>query len=295
MPLSSGARLGPYEIQSAIGAGGMGEVYKARDTRLGRTVAIKVLPAGLSADPARHARFEREARAIAALSHPHICTLYDVGDYEGGMFLVMELLDGETLAARLRMGALPVDQVLTIAAQIADGLAAAHRQGVIHRDLKPGNVILTKSGAKILDFGLAKLNAATGPEPAAQSSLQTQDPVTGAGLLLGTVPYMSPEQLQGKDVDARSDVFSFGALLYEMLAGRRAFDADSHAGIVAAILEREPPSLSSVQPVTPPGLDRLVRKCLAKDPEARWQAASDVADELRWLSEGSGWGWGSGS
>ena len=210
------------------------------------------------------------------------------------MFLVMELLDGETLAARLRKGALPVDQVLTIAAQIADGLAAAHRQGVIHRDLKPGNVILTKSGAKILDFGLAKLNAAAGPEPAARSSLQTQDLVTGAGMLLGTVPYMSPEQLHGKDVDARSDLFSFGALLYEMLAGRRAFDGDSHAGIVAAILEREPPSLSSIQPVTPPGLDRLVRKCLAKDPEARWQAASDVADELRWLTEGSGSGSGSG-
>jgi Tol biopolymer transport system component len=285
-----GTKLGPYQVEAKLGEGGMGEVYKARDTRLDRSVAIKVLPAGLSADPDRRARFEREARAIAALSHPHICTLHDIGNYEGGMFLVMELLDGETLAARLRKGPLPVDQVLTVAAQIADGLAAAHRQGVIHRDLKPGNVLLTRSGAKLLDFGLAKLNAAAGPTPAAPSSLQTQEIATGAGMLLGTLPYMSPEQLHGKDVDARSDLFSFGALLYEMLAGRRAFEGDSHAGIVAAILEREPPSLSSLQPVTPAGLDRLVRKCLAKDPAGRWQSASDVADELRWLIEGSGSG-----
>ena len=297
MTLTAGTRLGPYEILSPIGAGGMGEVYKARDTRLDRTVAIKILPPGVAADHERRARFEREAKTVAALSHPHICPLFDIGDHGGAMFLVMEHLAGETLAERLRKGPLPLDQALAIATQIAEGLAAAHRQGVIHRDLKPGNVMLTKAGAgstgspqaKLLDFGLAKLRAAGAPLAASVTmSVPTQEPATSAGTILGTVPYMAPEQLEGKDADARSDIFSFGAVLYEMLTGKRAFEGGSHASLIAAILEHDPTPLSSVLPVTPPALDRLVRKCLQKDPDRRWQTASDVADELRWLASESG-------
>jgi len=285
--LTSGTRLGPYEIQAVIGAGGMGEVYTARDTRLDRTVAIKVLPADLSADPDRRARFEREAKTIAGLNHPHICTLHDVGDHGGSMFLVMEHIAGETLAARLRRGPLPLEQAVTVATEIADALSAAHHQGVIHRDLKPANVMLTKAGAKLLDFGLAKLKAPRGAAigSLAASTAATQELATSAGTLLGTVPYMAPEQLEGKEADARSDVFAFGALLYEMLAGRRAFEGESQASIISAIMSAQPPPPSSIQPVTPRALDRLVRKCLAKNADARWQAASDVADELRWVRE----------
>ncbi len=282
-----GTMLGPYRVLEKLGEGGMGEVYKARDTRLDRTVAIKVLPPAVAADPERRGRFEREAKTIAALNHPHICTLYDVGDHDGSMFLVMEHVVGETLAARLRRGPLPVEQALVIATDIADGLAAAHRSGIIHRDLKPGNVMLTKSGAKLLDFGLAKLKApgAALVTSVTMSALPTQEPPTAAGTLLGTVPYMAPEQLEGKEADARSDIFSFGAVLYEMLAGKRAFDGQSQVSVMAAILEHDPPPLSSMQPVTPAALDHLVRRCLAKAPDDRPDTAHDVADDLRWLRE----------
>ena len=297
MPLASGARLGPYEIQSAIGAGGMGEVYKARDTRLDRSVAIKVLPAHVSADPDRRARFEREAKTISQLSHPHICTLYDVGEAvvdegdgsssdAGGSsrpavvsYLVMEHLTGETLAARLQKGPLALEQALTVATEIADALAAAHRQGVVHRDLKPGNVMLTKSGAKLLDFGLAKLKG-HGEQPAAAhlASVPTQStPLTAEGMIVGTLQYMAPEQLEGKPADARTDLWALGAILYEMVTGKRAFEGTSSASLIGSIMNAEPVSLTRLQPVTPLGVDRLVRRCLAKDPAERWQSALDVA------------------
>ena len=293
MPLSSGARLGPYQIEAAIGAGGMGEVYKARDTRLDRTVAIKVLPAELSSDPERRARFEREAKTIAGLTHPHICTLYDVGEHDGTTFLVMEHLAGQTLADRLLKGPLPFAQALDIAAQIADALDAAHKHGIIHRDLKPGNVMLTTGGAgrsglttaKLLDFGLAKL-AAHGERPALVSethAVTEAAPVTARGTILGTLQYMAPEQLEGKEADARTDLWALGGILYEMVAGRRAFEGDSQVSLIANIMNAEPPALASTQPLTPPALDRVVRKCLSKHPDDRWDTAHDVADELRWI------------
>src|SRR5512136_2058286 len=271
MPLSSGARLGPYEIQGAIGAGGMGEVYKARDTRLDRTVAIKVLPAHVSPDPERRARFEREAKTIAGLTHSHICTLYDVGESEGSTFLVMEHLTGETLAQRLEKGPLPLEQALTVATEIADALSAAHRQGVIHRDLKPGNVTLTKAGTKLVDFGLAKLKG-HGEQPAAAhlASAPTQStPLTGEGMIVGTLQYMAPEQLEGKPADARTDLWAFGAILYEMLTGKRAFESTSAASLIANIMNAEPPALATLQPLVPPALDHLVRQCLEKLPDDR--------------------------
>ena len=292
MRLSPGARLGPYEVTSAIGAGGMGEVYKARDTRLDRTVAIKILPAEIGADPERRARFSREAKIIAGLSHPHICTLHDVGEHEGTTFLVMEHLTGETLADRLQKGPLPLDQALGVATEVADALAAAHRQGVIHRDLKPGNVMLTKAGAKLLDFGLAKL-AGHGEQPAAASlaSAPTRTaPLTSEGSIVGTLQYMAPEQVEGKPADARTDLWALGAILYEMLTGQRAFEGGSAASLIANIMSAQPPTLVTLQPVTPPALDRLVRQCLAKSPEDRPDTAHDVANDLRWLREGSGVG-----
>jgi serine/threonine protein kinase/Tol biopolymer transport system component len=283
--LSAGSRLGPYEILSAIGAGGMGEVYRARDTRLDRTVAVKVLPRQFAEDAEMRQRFEREARAISALTHPHICALHDVGSQEGVEYLVMEYLDGETLAQRLVRGPLAPDQVLRYGAEIADALAAAHRTGIVHRDLKPGNVMLTKTGLKLLDFGLAKPQEAT---PSQQSALPTQArPLTERGTVLGTFQYMSPEQLEGKDADARSDIFALGALLYEMATGRVAFAGASQASIISSILTAQPPPISSVVPVSPVALDRLVRICLAKDPEDRWQSAGDVARQLRGIGEGS--------
>jgi eukaryotic-like serine/threonine-protein kinase len=304
MTLSPGTRLGPYEIQSAIGEGGMGEVYKARDTRLDRSVAIKVLPPHVSSDPDRRARFEREAKAIAGLNHPHICTLHDVGEHPSTasgqpmLYLVMEHLQGETLAQRLAKGPLPPDQALRVATEIADALAAAHRQGVTHRDLKPGNVMLTPVGgvrhgspqAKLLDFGLAKLTGHGELPAAAQlASAPTQaTPLTAEGAIVGTLQYMAPEQVEGRQADARTDLWALGAILYEMLTGKRPFEGTSPASLIGAILEREPPALTTLQPLTPPGLDRLVRRCLAKDPDARWQSATDLADELRWSSTGSG-------
>src|SRR5262247_187601 len=286
MSLGPGTRLGPYEIQSAIGAGGMGEVYKARDTRLDRTVAIKVLPSHVSDDPALRERFEREARTIAALNHPHICTLHDVGHQDGIDFLVLEHLEGQTLADRLAKGALPIDQALQLAIQIADALDKAHRVGIVHRDLKPSNIMLTKSGAKLLDFGLAKVT----PTAIAASGLSMAptgvSPVTMQGTILGTLQYMAPEQIEGQEADARTDIFAFGTVLYEMLTGRKAFEGKTQASLIASILEREPPALTPIQPLTPKALDRLVRKCLAKDPDDRWQSTSDLHDELRWIAEG---------
>jgi len=287
--LSAGARLGPYEIVAPIGAGGMGEVYRARDTRLERTVAIKVLPDHLSSPEARQ-RFEREAKTISQLSHPHICALYDVGHEAGVEYLVMEFLDGETLADRLGRGALPVEQALRFGIEMAEALDRAHRAGIVHRDLKPGNVMLTKSGVKLLDFGLAKLAALPSGVMSGLSMLPTTPKasnLTAAGTILGTFQYMAPEQLEGKEADARTDVFAFGAVLYEMVTGRKAFSGGSQASLIASILERQPEPLSAVQPSAPAALDRIVRKCLAKDPEERWQSASDLASELKWSGETS--------
>jgi serine/threonine protein kinase len=282
--LGAGQRLGPYEIESAIGAGGMGEVYKARDTRLDRTVAIKVLPAGCGADPARRARFEREAKAIAGLNHPHICALHDVGAHGGSLFLVMEHLTGETLAERLARGRLPLNDALSIGAEIADALAAAHRQGVIHRDVKPANVMLTKSGAKLLDFGLAKLRGHGEQAVASQIGSAAAATLTSEGTIVGTLQYMAPEQLEGKPSDARTDIRALGAVLYEMVTGTRAFDGESRASVVAAIMS-EPPSVLTRRPKTPPALDRVIARCLARDPDQRWDSAHDVADELRWIRD----------
>src|SRR5450759_581759 len=278
MTIPAGSRLGPYEVVSPLGAGGMGEVYKARDTRLERTVAIKVLPSHLSASPEVRQRFEREAKTISQLSHPHICALYDVGNQDGVEYLVMEYLEGETLADRLAKGALPLEQTLRYGAEIADALDKAHRQGIVHRDLKPGNVMLTKSGVKLLDFGLAK---AITPEtlPSEMTSSPTvagRAALTQEGTILGTFPYMAPEQLEGKETDGRTDIFAFGATLYEMATGRRAFSGSNQASLVSAILRDEPAPISSIQSMTPHALDRLVRKCLAKDPEDRWQNAADL-------------------
>ncbi|HEY6051349.1 MAG TPA: protein kinase [Thermoanaerobaculia bacterium] len=286
MSLSSGSRLGPYQIVEAIGAGGMGEVYKALDTRLERTVAIKVVPDHLSKDEDVRQRFEREAKTISSLSHPHICALYDVGSQDGVEFLVMEFLEGETLTDRLSKGPLPVEQLLRYAIEIADALEKAHRQGIIHRDLKPANVMLTKFGVKLLDFGLAKAVAAVTPN-SSMTALPTVAPnLTQAGTILGTFQYMSPEQLEGKEADARSDIFALGSVLYEMATGRKAFEGKSQASLIGSILRDEPAPISVVQPMTPPALDRVVKTCLAKDPEDRWQTARDVLLQLKWIQEG---------
>jgi predicted Ser/Thr protein kinase len=284
VPITSGTRLGPYEIASVIGTGGMGEVYRARDTRLDRTVAIKVLPSHLSSNPQSRERFEREAKAISSLSHPHICPIYDVGHQDGVDFLVMEYLEGETLAHRLRKGALAPEQVLQYAIQITDALDTAHRHGVIHRDVKPGNIMLTKTGAKLLDFGLAKVRAAEVVAGMTQLPTETT-PLTAEGTILGTMQYMAPEQLEGKEADARTDLFALGSMIYEMATGRRAFEGKSRASLIAAILERDPPLVSTLQPLTTPALDHVVRTCLAKDPDSRWQTAHDVLVELKWIAE----------
>jgi eukaryotic-like serine/threonine-protein kinase len=284
MSLQPSTRLGPYEIISSIGAGGMGEVYRARDTRLDRTVAIKVLLEHLSSNPERRERLELEAKAISSLSHPHICSLFDVGHQEGIDFLVMEYLEGETLAHRLKKGPLPPEQVLRYAIQIIDALDTAHRHGVIHRDLKPGNIMLTKTGAKLLDFGLAKMRAAEAAVGMTQLPTETT-PLTREGTILGTLQYMAPEQLEGKEADQRTDIFAFGAVLYEMATGRKAFEGKSQASVIAAILEREPPPISTVQAMTPLALDHVIRACLIKEPEARWQNAHDVLLQLKRVAE----------
>jgi len=288
MTLAAGSKLGPYAIAAPIGAGGMGEVYRARDTRLNRTVAIKVLPVHLADRPELRERLEREARAVASLNHPHICTLHDVGREGGTDYLVMEYLEGETLAARLAKGPLPVEQVLQYAIEISDALDKAHRKGVTHRDLKPGNIMLTKSGTKLLDFGLAKLQQEMTPAAGAQlSQLPTMNaPLTAQGTIVGTLQYMAPEQLEGKESDARTDIFAFGTVAYEMATGKRAFDGQSQATVISAIMTSQPAPISSLQPMTPPALDRVVKRCLEKEPDERCQSAKDLTDELKWIAEG---------
>jgi len=281
--LASGSKLGPYEIVAPLGAGGMGEVYRARDTRLDRTVAIKVLPDHLSSQESRK-RFEREAKTISQLSHPHICALYDVGHEADVEFLVMEYLEGETLAARLARGPLPIEETLRDGIEITDALDRAHRQGIVHRDLKPGNIMLTKSGVKLLDFGLAKAIAPVAPR-SSLTSLPTQAALTQEGAILGTFQYMAPEQLEGKEADARTDIFALGCVLHEMATGQPAFSGTTQASLIGAILHVEPPPVSSAAPLAPPLFDRVVRKCLAKNPDDRWQSASDVGGLLGWVSE----------
>jgi eukaryotic-like serine/threonine-protein kinase len=287
MALTSGMMLGPYEVQSPLGAGGMGEVYRARDTRLDRTVAIKILPPHLSSNPEALQRFDREARAISSLSHPNVCHLYDVGSHEGTSYLVMEYLEGETLADRLGKGPLPLDQVLKRGIEICEGLEKAHRSGVIHRDLKPGNIMLTKSGAKLMDFGLAKPAVPENPPSSGltQTLATPQHPLTMAGMVVGTFQYMSPEQLEGKEADARSDIFALGAVLYEMATGKRAFGGKTASSTIAAILASEPPPISSVQPMSPLALESTVKSCLAKDPDERVQTVHDVKLQLQWIKE----------
>src|SRR5437016_5950558 len=286
MPLPPGTHFGPYEITGLLGSGGMGEVYRARDTRLERTVAIKILPAHLSSDPLRKQRFEREAKTISSLNHPHVCTLHDVGSQDGVEYLVMECVEGETLAKRLEKGALPLEQGLKYGAEIAGGLDKAHRSGVVHRDLKPGNIMLTATGVKLLDFGLAKevvpLASGATITAAAQSS-----PVTKEGTIIGTFQYMSPEQVEGKELDWRSDIFSFGAVLYEMVTGKRAFEGKSQLSVASAILEKEPAPITVLKPLAPPVLDYVMRKCLAKIPDDRWQSAADIKHEISWISQSS--------
>jgi serine/threonine protein kinase/Tol biopolymer transport system component len=305
MPLSSGTKLGPYEIQSPLGAGGMGEVYRARDTRLDRTVAVKILPTHLSDNPEAKQRFEREARAISSLNHPNICTLHDVGGQDGTSYLVMEYLQGETLESRLQKGPLPLKQALETGIQICDALEKAHRAGIVHRDLKPGNVMLTASGAKLLDFGLAKPAAAmlgaqsfpgkgsekanlTPSTPTMNLSMlsATPAPLTQQGTIVGTFQYMAPEVVQGREADARSDIFSLGCVLYEMITGKRAFEGKSQLSVLSSILEKEPEPISKIQPLIPPAIDHVVHDSLAKEPDARWQNAADVARELRWIASG---------
>ena len=289
MALFFGQRLGPYEIEAPLGAGGMGEVYRCRDTRLDRLVALKVLRAREAADPHFRRRLTREAKSISQLNHPHICTLFDIGSHEDISFLVMEYLEGETLAARLARGPMPLPEVLKYAIQIADALAAAHARGITHRDLKPGNIMLVKAGAKVLDFGLAKQTAPSGGDDAGAGGATATEPLTTEGALVGTVQYMAPEQLEGTATDARSDLFAYGCVLYEMVTGRRAFAGASPASIIAAILDREPLPMFDAAPQHHPvraALERIVRRCLAKKPAERWQSAADLGDVLRWIAEG---------
>ena len=286
MGLATGTKLGPYEIRSPLGAGGMGEVYRARDTRLERDVAVKVLPANLSSDPSLRQRLEREAKTISTLNHPHISTLYDIGHQDGVDFLVMELVEGETLEHRLIKGPLPPELTLRFAAQIADALARAHKMGITHRDLKPSNVMLTKTGAKLMDFGLAKQSDPAPLAAALTEMTAEQAKVTVEGTIVGTFQYMAPEQLEGKEADARTDIFALGEVVYEMATAKPAFAGKSRASLIAAILSSEPQPMATVQPMTPPALERVVKKCLAKDPDDRWQCASDLAGELNWIAEG---------
>jgi len=286
MPLDPGTRLGPYEILASLGAGGMGEVYRARDTRLDRSVAVKVLPAHLAADPERRQRLEREARAVSSLSHPHICTLFDIGHQDGIDFLVMELLEGETLAARLQRGPLPIPDLMRAAIEIASALDRAHRSGIVHRDLKPGNIMMTKSGTKLLDFGLAK-GMGLGAAPSNLTVAPTAtSPLTADGTIVGTFQYMAPEQLDGNEADSRSDLFAFGTVIYEMATGTRAFEGKTQASLIASILKDDPRPLAAAAPMSPAALDRLVRQCLRKDPDERIQSAHDIRLQLEAIAEG---------
>src|SRR6266496_778829 len=292
MSLASGTKLGPYEVQSPLGAGGMGEVYRAVDTRLDRIVAIKILPEHLSQSPEAKQRFDREARAISSLNHPNICTLHDVGHQNGTDYLVMEFLEGETLADRLIKSPLPIAQLLKYGADICEGLDRAHRNGVVHRDLKPGNIMLTRTGAKLMDFGLAKETPTMAAVSSSSLTMEVTTPVathplTGQGFVVGTFQYMSPEQVEGKEADARSDIFALGSVLYEMATAKRAFEGKSNLSVASAILEKEPEPITAIQPMAPPALDHVVRGCLAKDPDSRWQSAADIARELRWISTSS--------
>ena len=292
MTVAEGSRLGPYEILGPLGAGGMGEVYRARDPRLDRDVAVKVPPEQPSSNPDFKQRFEREAKAISSLNHPHICALYDVGSQDGVEYLVMELMEGETLAERLKRGALPAEQVRRYGMEIAEALDRAHRQGIVHRDLKPGNIMMTPSGAKLMDFGLAKPGGVRNGVSGLTAVPTQTTPLTAEGTLVGTFQYMSPEQLEGKEADARSDIFSLGAVLYEMATGKRAFEGKSQISVMAAILEKEPVPMSEIQPMSPPALDRLVQTCLTKDPEERLQSARDVKLHLEWIGEAGSQGGG---
>ena len=283
MPIVPRTRLGPYEIEGPLGAGGMGEVYRARDVRLDRAVAVKVLAPRVLHHAESRQRFDREARVIASLNHTHICRLYDVGRHDDLDFLVMELVQGDTLAARLARGALPLALVLQHALEIAGALIEAHRAGVVHRDLKPANIMLTDSGVKLLDFGLAKLQSANDGGATSGSTAAPRAEMTSPGAIVGTFQYMAPEQLEGRTVDARTDIFAFGAVVYEMATGQRAFQGTSHASLIAAILNVDPPPISTLRADGPPGLDRVIQKCLAKDPDHRWQTSRDLADELKWV------------
>jgi serine/threonine protein kinase len=285
MTIGAGTRLGAYEITGVLGAGGMGEVYRARDTRLDRSVAIKVMPTDLTTDPQFRARFEREARAISQLQHPHICTLYDVGEAGGTAYLVMELLQGLTLADRLTKGALPLDEALKIAVDVADALSAAHKQGIVHRDLKPANIMLTKAGAKLLDFGLAKAAAPVVSIGSSSTQQTGTTHLTGSGTILGTLHYMSPEQVEGLEADPRTDIWALGVVIYEMATGCRPFEGVSAATVIGAILKDVPSAPSERQPLAPPALDHVAETCLAKDRENRWQSAGDLQRELTWISK----------
>ena len=286
MSLAEGTRLGPYKIGDQLGAGGMGEVYAAIDTRLDRAVAIKVLPEHLAGDSHLRERFEREARAVSSLNHPHICTLYDVGEQDGVHYLVMELVEGNTLQQRLERGRLPLDQALEYAIQIADALDKAHRQGVVHRDLKPGNIMITKSaGVKLLDFGLAKLKDNAG-DVSPLSQMTTEDPsapLTAEGTIIGTLQYMAPEQLEAREADARTEIFAFGAVVYEMVTGKRAFAGETQASLIGAILKDEPGPMAEFLTPTRASLDHVIGRCLQKDPDQRWQTAADLMHELTWV------------
>src|ERR1700728_3628261 len=298
MALTSGTKFGPYQIQSLLGSGGMGEVYRARDTRLGRDVAVKVLPDHLSTDPDLKQRMEREAKAISSLNHPHICTLHDIGSQDGVDFLVMEYLEGETLADRLQRGALPLEEALKIAIQIAEALDKAHARGIVHRDLKPANIMLTKNGPKLMDFGLAKplmgirasgevSSTPNTPTMSVAALTAAASPLTQKGTVVGTYQYMAPEALQGVEADARSDIFSFGCVLYEMVTGRRAFEGKSQFSVLGAILDKEPERISTILPNSHPRLDETVWLCLAKTPEHRYGCIHDLQIQLEPLAEGA--------
>jgi eukaryotic-like serine/threonine-protein kinase len=284
MTTAAGSHVGPYEILARVGAGGMGEVFRARDTRLGRTVAIKMLPASVAGNAHLRTRLQREAKAISSLSHPNICALYDIGESNGVDYLVMEFLEGEPLSERLSRGPLSLDEALRYAIQIAGALEIAHREGIIHRDLKPGNVMLTKSGAKLLDFGLARTEVSTGISADAPTVQHRDEPLTAEGTIVGTFQYMAPEQLEGMPADARTDIFAFGTLLYEMVTGRRAFAGKTRTSLIAAIVAASPPPISTLRPVAPASLDHIVQRCLEKDPDARWQSVHDIRLELEWIA-----------